>query len=108
MLWRRQQSGSVETYVGYTRVELWREDVGKSWQLATYNENDKSLHLSKNLHTRSIDKAKRRAIKFLVANFIDRRDTISAWLKQMRDFLDPPKSMERIRRARIRQRKELR
>ncbi len=84
MMWVEYQDGSVQTTFGYTRVTLWRSDVGKAWTLTTYNDTDSSLSMDKKLHARDLGKAKKRALKFLIALLTDRRDTINAWLKQMK------------------------
>jgi len=85
--WARHRNGSVQTTIGFTRVELWRKDTGKSWSLATYNLRDNAMNFSKGMRTRDLEKAKRRALKFLIATFEDHRACLDSWLSQMRESL---------------------
>jgi len=87
MEWARHSNGSVQTTIGYTRVELWRKDQGASWNLATYNLRDNAMNYSKRLRTRDLTAAKRRAMKFLIEVMEDQRDCIDEWLIQMRESI---------------------
>ncbi len=106
-----QKGDDWETTIGYTRVQLWRHLSGskmsKSWRLSLFNLNhwpktdDPLLQdflmfksasqthqthtLTQTLRTQRIDTAKKRACKKLIEILTDQRDTIDAWLKQLKD-----------------------
>jgi hypothetical protein len=85
--WVKKQL-TVETTIGYMRVQLYRDDEGKAWRLATYHHRDSAMNFSRPLRTRDVEIAKKRALKFLIEVMTDKRDGIDAWLKQMKASVD--------------------
>jgi len=81
-------SKTCETVLGYTRVQLYRDDLDSSWRLATYNMHDSTMNFSKALRTKDLEEAKRRAAKYLLEILADRADTVEVHAAQLKLILE--------------------